>query len=99
MNGVPRRICFDPARCQVEKQTNSLNENKIEIIEAPESNHRALGLVKMLTQTSKRSLGCIKEAAKPRFESSVYTKLYQLQNCLENLVQSECILAVNQKLR
>ena len=67
---------------KLEKQTNFFNENKIEIIEAPESNHRALGLVKLLNQTNKRSLGCIKQAAKPQFKlkSSVYTKFYQLQN-------------------
>ena len=61
IQGVPRSIRMDQARCQtgnVEKEF--CNRNNIKIIFAPANDHRSIGLVERLIQTVKRRLGCIK---------------------------------------
>ena len=61
-HGIPRSIRLDQAKCLIGHQVKTFcNKNKIEIIEAPVNDHRAIGLVERLIQTIKNRLACIKE--------------------------------------
>ena len=61
INGVPRNIRLDQARCLIGyKVKNFCKQNNINIITAPANDHRAIGLVERLIQTIKRRLGCMK---------------------------------------
>ena len=64
LHGVPRSIRLDQARCQTGQRIKAFcNQNKIQLIEAPIHDHRAIGLVERLIQTIKNRLACIKTAA------------------------------------
>ena len=59
---IPRSIRLDEAKCLVGNQEKTFcNKNKIQFIEAPVNDHRAVGLVKRIIQTVKNRLACIKE--------------------------------------
>ena len=61
IQGVPRSIRMDQARCQTGNIIKEFcNRNNIKIIFAPANDHRSIGLVERLIQTVKRRLGCIK---------------------------------------
>ena len=61
-HGIPRSIRLDQAKCLVGNQGKTFcNKKKIDIIEAPVNDHRAIGLVERLIQTIKNRLACIKE--------------------------------------
>ena len=61
-HGIPRSIRLDRAKCLVGNQVKTFcNKNNIEVIEAPENDHRAIELVERLIQTIKNRLACIKE--------------------------------------
>ena len=61
-HGNPRSIRLDQAKCLVGRQVkNFCNRNKIETMEAPVNDHRAIGLVERLIQKIKSRLACIKE--------------------------------------
>ena len=61
IQGVPRSIRKDQARCQTGNVIKEFcNRNNIKIIFAPANDHRSIGLVEGLIQTVKRRLGCIK---------------------------------------
>ena len=54
LQGVPRRIHFDQARCQIGKQiSNFYKQHNINVIAAPINDHRAIGLNERLKQTKK----------------------------------------------
>ena len=60
--GIPRSIRLDQAKCLVGNQVITFcNKIKIDIIEAPVNDHRAIGLVEILIQTVKNRLACIRE--------------------------------------
>ena len=68
---IPRTISLDQATCLVCKHvTNYCNENKINIIDAPVGDHRAIGLVEQKIQTIKRRLSCMKAENKDTFSTS-----------------------------
>ena len=50
--------------------TNYCNENKINILDAPVGDHRAIGLVERMIQTIKRRLSCMKAENKNTFSTS-----------------------------
>ena len=61
-HGIPRSIRLDQAKCLFGNQVKTFcNKNNIDIIEAPVNDHRAIGLVERLIQTTKNGLACIKE--------------------------------------
>ena len=61
IQGVPRSIRIDQARCQTGKVIKEFcNRNNIKIIFGPANDHRSIGLVERLIQTVKRRLNCIK---------------------------------------
>ena len=61
IHGVPRNIRLDQARCSIGyKVKNFCKQNKINIVSVPANNHRAIGLVERLIQTTKRRLSRIK---------------------------------------
>ena len=67
IQGVPRYIRMDQARCQTGNVMKEFcNKNNIKIIFAPANDHRSIGLVERLIQTVKRRLGCIKLDANQR---------------------------------
>ena len=60
IQGVPRSIRMDQARCQTGNVVEEFcNKNNIKIIFAPANDHRSIGLIERLIQTVKRRLGCI----------------------------------------
>ena len=61
-HGIPRSTRLDQAKCLVGNEVKTFcNKNNIDIIETPVNNHSAIGLVKMLNQTIKNRLACIKD--------------------------------------
>ena len=60
LHGIPRRIRSYQAQCQIRQQKAFCNQNKIQLIEAPIHDHKAIGLVEGLIQTIKNRLVCIK---------------------------------------
>ena len=61
-HGIPRSVHLDQAKCLDGNQIKTFcNKNNIDQIEAPLNDHRAIGLVERLIQTSKNRLACIKE--------------------------------------
>ena len=62
-HGIPRYIGLDQAKCCLvgNQVQNFCNKNKIDIIEAPLDDHRAIGLVEILIQAIKSRLACIKD--------------------------------------
>ena len=60
-HGIPRSIRLDQAKFLIGIQVETFcNKNKIDIIEAPVNDHRAIGLVERLIQTIKKRLAYIK---------------------------------------
>ena len=81
-HGIPRSIRLDQAKCLVGNQVKVFcNKNNIEIIEAPVNDHRAIGLVERLIQTSKRRLACIKE-------EKLFTRDHRAIGLVERLIQT-----------
>ena len=61
IHGVSRNIRLDQARCLIGyKVKNFCKQNKINIVTVPANDHRAIGLVERLIQTTKRRLSRIK---------------------------------------
>ena len=80
---------MDQARCQTGHRIKTFcNQNKIQLIEAPIHDHRAIGLVERLIQTIKNRLACIKTAAQNQFnmKASINTIIYQLRICRQKTI-------------
>ena len=61
LNGVPRQIGLDQARCIIGNTVKTVCEkNNVELLKASTERHRSIGLVDTLIQTLKRRLGCMK---------------------------------------
>ena len=89
LHGIPRSIRLDQARCQTGQQIKAFcSQNKIQIIEAPIHDHRAIGLVERLIQTIKNRLACIKTAAQNqfKFKASINSIIYQLRICRQKTI-------------
>ena len=84
LHGIHRAIRLDQARCQTGQQIKTFcSQNKIQLIEAPIHDHRAIGLVERLNQTIKNRLACNKTAAQNQFnvKTSINSIIYQLRIC------------------
>ena len=88
LHGIPRSIRLDQARCQTGHQIKAFCQNNIQLIEAPIHDHRAIGLVKRLTQTIKNRLVCIKTAAQNQFnlKASINSIIYHLRKCRQKTI-------------
>ena len=77
-HGVHRNIKIDQARCpKGNKKQQLCKRNNIELIYAPNNDHRPIGLVERLIQTVKRRLGCIK--------LDPNQKPFNIKNALQNI--------------
>ena len=85
IHGVPRNIRLDQARCLIGyKVKNFCKQHNINIITAPVSGHRAIGLVERLIQTIKRRLSYMKlDNTNNTFtiKEAIKSILYQLRIC------------------
>ena len=89
LNGIPRSIRLDQARCQMGHQIKAFySQNNIQIIEAPIHDHRAIVLVERLIQAIKNLLACIKTAARNQFnlKASINSIIYQLRICRQKTI-------------
>ena len=85
INGVPRNIRLDQARCLIGyKVKNFCKQHNINIITAPANDHRAIGLVERLIQTIKRRLSCMKIDNRNNtftIKETIKSMVYQLRIC------------------
>ena len=82
LHGLPRSIRLDQARCHTGHEIKAFcSQNNIQLIEALIHDHRAIGLVERLIQTTKNRLACIKAAARNQFnkKASKNSIIYQLR--------------------
>ena len=89
LNGIPRSIRLDQARCQTAEQIKAFcNQNNIQLIEAPIHDHRAIGLVERPIQAIKNRLACIKTAARNQFNLKILINsiIYQLRICRQKTI-------------
>ena len=77
-HGIPRNIRLDQARClKGNKRQQLCKRYSIELIYAPASAERPIGLVERLVQTVKRRLGCIKHNSNQ--------EPFNIKNALQNI--------------
>ena len=79
---VPRTVRLDQARCFTGKKFETFFiENNITPIFAPANDHRAIGLVERLVQTTKSQLSCMKTQLNKKFnlENSLYAIIQRLR--------------------
>ena len=89
LHGIPRSIRLDQARCQTGNQIKAFcSQNKIQLIEAPIHDHRAIGLVERLIQTIENRLAGFKTAAQKQFnlKASIISIIYQLRICRQKAI-------------
>ena len=85
IHGVPRNIRLDQARCIIGYTVkNFCKQHNINIITAPANDHRAIGLVERLIQTTKRRLSCMKLDSRNNtftIKEAIKSIVYQLRIC------------------
>ena len=89
LHGIPRSIRLDRALRQTGQQIKAFcNQNNIHLIEASIHEHRAIGLVEKLIQTTKICLAGINTAARNQFDMKASTNsiFYQLRICRQKTI-------------
>ena len=89
MHDIPPAIKLGQAKCQIGQQIKAFfNPNKIQLIEAPVHDHRAIVLVRKLIQTIKSRLACFRTAARnhSHLKASIYSTINQLRICRQKTI-------------